>query len=49
MDREATHCFDLAEDKRVSLRTAAYRQGLGRIAEAMAQRGTYRYFNGDAG
>ena len=44
LDREAEACFQLAADKKVSFRTAAYIQGIGRIAEAMGQRGTASYF-----
>lgn len=45
LDREAEACFQLAADKKVSFRTAAYIQGIGRIAEAMGQRGTASYFS----
>jgi glutamate dehydrogenase (NADP+) len=45
LGREATACFDLADEKAVALRTAAYLQGVRRIADAMAQQGTQGYFN----
>ncbi len=48
LDREAKRCFERAAEDGVSLRRAAYLQGLGRIAEAMEQRGTYRYFGNGA-
>lgn len=44
MDRESRVIFDLAEDKRISLRTAAYLHGVGRIVGAISERGTHRYF-----
>jgi glutamate dehydrogenase (NADP+) len=42
--REAGTIFDLADEKQVSLRTAAYLQGVKRIAGAIAQQGTLEYF-----
>lgn len=48
LEREAGRCFDLAEKEQLSLRTAAYIQGVGRISEAMAQQGTQGYFNPDS-
>ena len=44
MTREAKTIFDLAEGKRISLRTAAYLQGVKRIAGAIDQQGTREYF-----
>lgn len=44
LDREGNACVDLAEQESVSLRTAAYMRGIGRIAEAMDQRGTRTFF-----
>lgn len=43
----ADQCFDLAEKESVALRTAAYMQGIGRIAEAMDYSGTHEYFQTD--
>lgn len=48
LEREAGRCLDLAEQEQVSLRTAAYLQGVGRISEAMAEQGTQGYFNPDS-
>jgi len=48
LEREANACFQLAEDENVSMRIAAYMQGIGRIAEAMDHRGTQKYFNGQS-
>lgn len=45
LEREANACFDLADEKAVPLRTAAYLQGVQRIADAMSQQGTQGYFN----
>ncbi len=42
--REARAIFDLADEKRISLRTAAYLQGVNRIAGAITQQGTREYF-----
>ena len=42
--REATAIFALADEKKVSLRTAAYLQGVNRIAGAISQQGTREYF-----
>jgi glutamate dehydrogenase (NADP+) len=44
MDRESNIIFDLAEEKNISLRTAAYLQGVSRIAGAIHERGTKEYF-----
>jgi len=43
--REAELCFNYAEENSVTLRTAAYTQAIGRIADAMAHQGTREYFN----
>ncbi|UTW07215.1 Glu/Leu/Phe/Val family dehydrogenase [Pseudomonas benzenivorans] len=43
--KAAEACFERAEQEQVSLRTAAYLQGVGRIAAAMSQQGTRTYFN----
>lgn len=40
----AEACFERAEQEQVSMRTAAYLQGVSRIAEAMSQQGTRAYF-----
>jgi glutamate dehydrogenase (NADP+) len=45
LEREANAFFDLADEKAVPLRTAAYLQGVRRIADAMAQQGTQGYFS----
>jgi len=44
MDKEANAIFDFAKDKKTSLRTAAYLQGVNRIAEAITEKGTREYF-----
>ncbi|MDT8322139.1 MAG: Glu/Leu/Phe/Val dehydrogenase [Xanthomonadales bacterium] len=44
--REASTCFDRAEESDTTLRSAAYMQAIGRIAEAMAHQGTREYFTG---
>jgi len=44
MTKEANLIFDLATEKDISLRTAAYLQGVTRIAGAMSERGTREYF-----
>ncbi len=45
MDREAAACFDLAEARSVSPRTAAYLRAMERISGAITARGTREYFN----
>lgn len=42
--REARGIFDLSDEKKISLRTAAYLQGVNRIAGAITQQGTREYF-----
>lgn len=49
LGREAGYCFEHAEKHRTTLRTAAYAQAIGRIADAMAHQGTREYFNDAAG
>ncbi len=44
IDREAKAIFDLAEEKQISLRTAAYLIGVQRIAGAITEKGTKEYF-----
>jgi glutamate dehydrogenase (NADP+) len=44
LGREAKAIFDLADDQKISLRTAAYLQGVKRIAGAITQQGTHEYF-----
>lgn len=44
MDREAQYIFDLADERQVSLRTAAYLHGIERISGAMTEHGTREYF-----
>ena len=44
MDREARNIFALAEEKNISLRTAAYIYGVQRIAGAISEKGTREYF-----
>lgn len=43
--KAAGACFERAEEEQVSMRTAAYLQGVGRIAEAMSHQGTRAYFS----
>ncbi|MDX1776840.1 MAG: glutamate dehydrogenase, partial [Desulfobulbales bacterium] len=42
--REANAIFDLAAEKKISLRTAAYLLGVKRIAGAISEKGTREYF-----
>ncbi len=49
MVKEANLIFDLAIEKNISLRTAAYLQGVTRIAGAMSERGTREYFQNGNG
>ncbi len=50
MSKEAKAVFTIAEDKGLSLRTAAYLLGVKRIAGAIGEQGTREYFqNGQAG
>lgn len=42
--REAMDIFGLSDEKGISLRTAAYLQGVNRIAGAITQQGTREYF-----
>ncbi len=44
MEGQARRVFDLAEDKQIDLRTAAYVLGVGRIADAMHATGTAEFF-----
>ncbi len=44
MTREARAIFGVSDDKQISLRTAAYLQGVQRIAGAITQQGTSEYF-----
>ncbi|MEN8256235.1 MAG: Glu/Leu/Phe/Val dehydrogenase [Thermodesulfobacteriota bacterium] len=44
MTFEANEIFDLAKEKEISLRSAAYLQGVKRIAGAISERGTREYF-----
>lgn len=48
IQHEADRCFKLAEDEGISVRNAAYMQGIRRITEAMDDRGTQGFFNGDS-
>ena len=45
IDRESLYIFDLAENKKVSLRAAAYLHGVERIAGAITEQGTQEYFS----
>lgn len=45
LGREAGYCYEHSEKHRTTLRTAAYTQAIGRIADAMAHQGTREYFN----
>lgn len=44
MQRQAATVFDLAQKKGISLRTAAYLDGLEKISGAIQNRGTKEYF-----
>jgi glutamate dehydrogenase (NADP+) len=46
MDREAMYVWGKAQQKGVSLRTAAYVHGLERLSDAIEAHGTQTYFNG---
>lgn len=46
MDREAMYVWGKAQQKGVSLRTAAYVHGLERLSDAIEAHGTQNYFNG---
>lgn len=48
MDKEANRVFELAEQKKTSLRTAAYIHGVQRIAGAISEKGTREYFQRNA-
>jgi len=48
MEREANAVFDLAQERDLTLRTAAYLQGVQRIAGAIGERGTREYFQSGA-
>ena len=45
MSREFGAVFDLAEEKRIDMRTAAYARALSRMSAAVEAQGTQRYFN----
>ena len=47
MTKEARTVFTLAEEKDVSLRTAAYILGVDRIAGAITEQGTHEYFSNE--
>lgn len=47
MDAEADEVFALAERDEISLRTAAYVHGVGRIVGAISEQGTQEYFQND--
>ncbi|MFP6756646.1 MAG: Glu/Leu/Phe/Val dehydrogenase [Alphaproteobacteria bacterium] len=49
IEPETVKIWDLARDKGVDMRTAAYVHALGRIAEAVEARGTQEYFKPDKG
>lgn len=46
LGREADACFESAEESNTTLRSAAYRQAIGRISDAMERQGTREYFTG---
>ena len=46
MDREARRVWDVAEERGLDLRNAAYVHALGRIAAAVEAHGTKAYFSG---
>jgi glutamate dehydrogenase (NADP+) len=47
MSKEANTIFDIAEKKKIRLRTAAYLQGVKRIAGAISEQGTREYFQNE--
>lgn len=47
MSKEANAIFDIAEKKKIRLRTAAYLQGVKRIAGAISEQGTREYFQNE--
>ena len=47
MSKESNAIFDIAEEKKISLRTAAYLQGVKRIAGAIGEQGTREYFQNE--
>ncbi len=47
IDKEANAIFDLAVEKKTSLRTAAYLIGVQRIAGAISEKGTREYFQSE--
>ena len=49
IDREANAIVDLSEEKKISLRTAAYLIGVQRIAGAITEKGTREYFQNEQG
>lgn len=44
MEREFAHVYQLMQDKKTSMRTAAYIHGMCRLNEAINAQGTYSYF-----
>ncbi len=48
MAREFNHLYELMNEKRISMRTAAYVSALDRIGQAIEELGTQAYFNGKA-
>lgn len=48
ISEQAELIFDLADSEGVSLRTATYMQGIRRIADAMDNRGSQRFFNSES-
>lgn len=46
MERESRSVWDIAEDKRITLRTAAYVHALSRLSQAIEAHGTQAYFAG---
>ena len=49
MAREFHHVYDLMDDEKIDMRTAAYARALNRIGEAISAQGTARYFANHAG
>lgn len=49
LEQQAEACFDLAETKNIRLRTAAYMQGVQRLADALGARGTRSFFSDQVG
>lgn len=49
LDRQAEACFELADTRNIRLRTAAYMQGIQRLATALGARGIRNYLDSRTG